>query len=65
MNARLRTERQNTDARCANCSWWGGKDSGMSAAECGLHSMKTLDLAKCADHRPHDGVLEGDVLKAE
>lgn len=64
-NPFLERERANDAPKCANCNWWAGRDSELaSVAECELHHIKTLDLAKCQAHRPHEvhvgQIIEGD-----
>lgn len=65
MSARLELERASTGDRCANCGWWTGRDTTASVALCEQHDIKTLDLAKCSDHRPDQGAIEGDIIEGD
>ena len=50
MSAMLDVRRANDTPKCANCGWWSERRDGISAAECGFHKMRTLDLAVCTAH---------------
>lgn len=50
MSQMLEMRREDASPKCATCSWWDGGEA--NAGTCGMHSMKTLDLAVCAAHRP-------------
>lgn len=65
MGARAQIERDASGERCANCGWWAGRDTPASAALCELHDIKTLDLAKCSEHRADRGAVKGQILEGE
>jgi len=65
MGYRSVAERDATGDRCANCGWWAGRDGTGSAALCELHDMKTLDLARCSEHRADRGAVKGQILEGE
>ena len=63
MNARLEIARADVSPKCANCGWWHGRETDITAALCNQHEIVTLDLSVCSGWR--DGDVQIEILTGD